>query len=95
MTANAVMNSHKPISIYMGNVIYLNSGVFAFLRSRASRILIQLGWYARVLFSGCTVNFHEPIDLLRKSITVLPAKRVHLEKIVYNFRQTLSMFKIS
>ena len=38
------------------------------LRSRASRVLIQLAWYTRVLFSGCTVNFREPIDLLRKSI---------------------------
>ena len=37
-------------------------------KSRASRVLIQLAYYARVLFSSCTVNFHEPIDLLRKSI---------------------------
>ena len=36
--------------------------------SRASRVLIQLACYARVLFSSCTVNFREPIDLLRKSI---------------------------
>ena len=38
------------------------------LRSRASRVLIQLAFYARVLFSNCTVNFREPLDLLRKSI---------------------------
>ena len=38
------------------------------LRSRASRVLIQLACYAQVLFSSCTVNFREPIDLLRKSI---------------------------
>ena len=36
------------------------------IRSRASRISIQLVWYARVLFSGSTVNFREPIDILWK-----------------------------
>ena len=39
--------------------LYISDG------ARTSR---GLACYARVLFSSCTVNFREPIDLLRKSI---------------------------
>ena len=34
-------------------------------------VLIQLACYARVLFSSCTVNFREPIDLLRKQLDIV------------------------
>ena len=41
------------------------------LRSQASHVLIQLAWYVRVLFSGCTVNFREPMTFCGSQLDIM------------------------